>query len=333
MANRLWPVAVLSALSWLVQCNKSNRAGDQAGADSSPKALVGTEASSSGRGGRGKSASGGPPHSGTLSASDLGGGRLGGIGGAGAGEGDGGQGEQPTIYPFQEAKGSSVRLGSYASTDLNKAGEPIEFSCPGDSVVTGINNAFDKPSSDRTWQASCQFFIDAQGGTLRKTSCTVQVVKDTLHQNTSFSCPAGTVLAGISSAFIADKKDREFAYQCCALSTKAKKPVVYRTTGCSNRVPLALRTRLTDFWLKQYGSNAANFLRVYNGGVNDEVNEWHDNLYFTCDLTVSYDEKKTAASAFTPIQGGVIQSLGSTYGAGYGDRRYSFTCCPLEVSS
>jgi hypothetical protein len=234
-----------------------------------------------------------------------------------------GDDDTPPFIPYQAGDSSETRLDSYRSQTLNKGKEPVEFSCPGNSVISGLASSYDDASKDRIHTALCLFYMDMQRQSVRKLDCTSHQETGELQGTREFSCPAGKILAGFSSTYEAAKFDRKVTYQCCTMESADHKPVVYNEEKCTNRVPMGLREQLSAYWMKRY--NLPNF-----GGlsVNDEVNDWKMQLGFTCQFAVSYD----AASGIQHLYGASMRKISSIYSTTHQDRRYSFQCCQLTVA-
>jgi hypothetical protein len=307
---------------FIFACNKKNSSADEATSGEKAPAKAAVAANDAPQGGKINRPS--------LKSFATPGSKVEGASTGGAGNPNAGKGfDSPNFFSPNEAEGSKLSLNTYNSQFLNKAGEAIDFQCPGDSVFYGLTSTYEDKGADRRWLVTCAFYADAQGAWIRKTSCKDYPLTGSLRRDRSFNCPTGEVLAGMSSNFDGANKDRNWNFQCCNLSGAGNTPVTYSSDKCTNEVPQAATQVLSSFFFSMYRQDGLGSM-----GVNQEVNEYHQPLQFSCQLAVRYDpSQKDVQSAVTPVMGSMISGIKLTYGEGADDARFSFQCCQLDGPS
>lgn len=156
----------------------------------------------------------------------------------------------------------SQRLKIYSVPQVNDLQEPVDFSCPGDSLLTGISSRYDyirlpngKLFKDRRFRFTCTFLEDKLGRVIKAFQCQDKVATSTTPttessatetvasegvevdfstsltteaepQAESLSCDKGRFINGWKSKIDFKSKTRTSHFQCCSMFDWEYKPIL-----------------------------------------------------------------------------------------------------------
>lgn len=263
------------------------------------------------------------------SASDPSGGIPGGLEGLLGGQGAGGQqessmgGGDPNAVMYQPKKS----YGFYLSEHQNDPEQDVNFSCPGDSFLSGEFSKFDRDKSDRSHKFMCQFLTDGSGQPIRKANCSLSQV--ITNNNLDYTCPNDTFMSGQVSKFRGGSQPRSYQFECCEMRNASGAKLTIATEQTESGETKELCTSEKTAVRAQY-----RVLQQYQPMINMNVNERNGDVNYSCEnaavmqlggLTVNHEP--------LPIQNAILRQVKINYDSTgtSKDSQYSYYCCALKV--
>ena len=249
-------------------------------------------------------------------------GLLGGQGAGGSQESGMGGGD-PNAIMYQPKKS----YGFYLSEHQNDPEQDVNFSCPGDSFLSGEFSKFDRDKSDRSHKFMCQFFMDGSGQPVRKANCSLSQV--ITNNNLDYTCPDDTFMSGQVSKFRGGSQPRSYQFECCEMRNASGTKLTVATEQSESGDTKELCTSEKTAVRAQY-----RVLQQYQPMINMNVNERNGDVNYSCEnaavmqlggLTVNHEP--------TPLPNTVLRQVKINYDSTgtSKDSQYSFYCCALQT--
>lgn len=276
-------------------------------------------------------------------------------------------------HPDRQYRFYTCSVGSdHAQTDKRQTtyesswNEDFTFVCDADKIMTGFASTTNKIRVDRRYQATCSQFENLQPNTkgckgFNAKYPTKGFYDNKYERNLDYTCPSGTVLTGVHSAFDKKKDDRKFKFQCCPLIA-GKTP----KTDPADLDEAYTQIAVSAIWSDYVNEDPAEDFSVdaelkdsFDAELDAEINgsdgafcgfsasnydrTWNDRQYRfkTCrpstlasnrlevTTTSGHDYQQTSLIS-CESNGGVLTKIESTYSKASSDRRWNYECRTFE---